>query len=404
MSTYFSVLPRELLLELSLYFNYRDSILHCGIIGQQCDVKFWVYKIKYELGYNDEFIREYVYDGIDQTVKTLMPINEKYLELKARRGVDFGTEFYNNMINLIILSSRLKDTNYAIELTMYLLKIAELRHPELDSIRNIYQVAIRGIVSMGRIDFADQLIDQFYNVVNKSSTQTHEPNLAYDFNNYIVMGIYENGDLDLLNHYGINRQNIDTDYIIKGLSISGSVEKLRPYESSLNSNNLFGASQLNGKNIIQTYKWLLYDPDFLKWMIKFGNIELLPAVREVPEDIREDILIQFISSGYLEELVKYQDLLTPKIVKEGTSDCLLHNHIDTLNFIYKKFPNIKKSIYFEFKIKFSTISLCEYLLNSNIITIDQIQSINIDVSTLARMNKFNNDTLQYLLNFMPVIK
>ena len=90
--SYFLTLLPELLLELSLYFNYRDSVLYCDL--WKCDVKFWLNKIRNELGYSNEFIKEYVYDNDTNTMKTLLPINEKYLELKARVGTDFGMSLH----------------------------------------------------------------------------------------------------------------------------------------------------------------------------------------------------------------------------------------------------------------------------------------------------------------------
>ena len=398
MSTYFSVLPRELLLELSLYFNYRDSVLHCDV--WRCDVKFWLNKIKYELGYSDEFIREYVYDISISTSKTIMPINEKYLELKARRGADFGTEFYSNLALEIVYSSRLKDTQYAIELTEYLIKMTELRFPDIGNIKNNYVVAVRGSISMGRLIFADQLIEQFYNNIDIILENVHERNIGNDFNKYIIMGIYENSNLDLFNHYGITDQDIDVINIISGLAAGGHLEQLRPYESLLNADNLLAAGQLNRRNIIQNYKWLLNDSDFLKFIIDLGNIELLPPIKDLPQNIQETILIEFISRGYLEELIQYQDLLTLIIAKRGIRECLLYNHIDVLVYIYKLFPDVSGTIRHAFKsdMKFLTLTTIDYLLANGIISMRDTKTTIIYLSDLSLMNKYNEDALHYLLN------
>src|SRR5581483_9737243 len=120
MTTYFIILPNELLLELSLYFNYRDTVLACDFLKCQSP-QFWINKIRHELGYSNEFIREYVFDN--EQVKTLLPLNEKYLELKARKGTDFGTEFYQDVFVLTMYASRLKDFRLADELIHYFLTI-----------------------------------------------------------------------------------------------------------------------------------------------------------------------------------------------------------------------------------------------------------------------------------------
>ena len=48
---------------------------------KQCESPvFWINKISRELDYSSNFIKEYVYDNQTNTMKTLMPLNEKYLE------------------------------------------------------------------------------------------------------------------------------------------------------------------------------------------------------------------------------------------------------------------------------------------------------------------------------------
>ena len=97
--TYLSVLPKELILELFLYFNYRDTISTCQILPNNvCESpSLWSHKINKELGYSTDFIKKYVYDTITQTLKTLLPINEKYLELKARNWQTLRQNFIKSM-------------------------------------------------------------------------------------------------------------------------------------------------------------------------------------------------------------------------------------------------------------------------------------------------------------------
>lgn len=172
--SYFGLLPSELLFELFLHFNYRDTILYCQALSIDiCQKPFlWLYKIRKELGYSNEFIHEYVYDN--GVMKTLLPINEKYLELKARKGVDFGCEFYKGYPRLIVRSSRLNDFKLADELTHYLLNISKVSSDTLFQ-RKVYQIAIRGAIGNNNIVLADKLIDEYYHQSNYDTYQPKQP-------------------------------------------------------------------------------------------------------------------------------------------------------------------------------------------------------------------------------------
>ena len=153
---YLDIIPSELILELSLFLNYRDTIL----ISKTLQVNraelpiFWLNKIRKELGYSNEFIQENVYDN--GVMKTLLPLNEKYLELKARHSVDFGTERFCDMISLCERAARLKDFKFATELIHYLLNINQL----IDSIAewSILPYIIMGAMSVDNFGLVDETI------------------------------------------------------------------------------------------------------------------------------------------------------------------------------------------------------------------------------------------------------
>src|ERR1700738_3636201 len=90
MVTFGKLLPKDLLLELGLYLNYRDI---WGLIVLDENIlfnpKLWINKIHEELGYDNEFIKQYVYNTSTEEKMTQLPLNEKYSELKSRKGVDF---------------------------------------------------------------------------------------------------------------------------------------------------------------------------------------------------------------------------------------------------------------------------------------------------------------------------
>lgn len=296
MDAYFQLLPNELILALSLYFNYRDTILACPFL--RCDqVQLWLNKIQQELGYSNEFINEYVYDKTTNLSKTLLPINEKYLELKARSSVDFGTEFYNELLVLVTRSSRIKDFQYARELTLYLIGIVNIIHAESSDILVNYGEAIQGAIGVGNISLADKLIADWV-----------ENNPGYDtlnrVTNPIIIGIYElnpNGNTDLLNHFKIPVNNINQNLIIQGLAAGGHLEQLKEFQLNSFDYHLADAIRFNKINIIQHYDLVNKQPYTTQEIIRFGHLELLSYLTTP-----KDIIIPFIIHGYLEEIHKYK--------------------------------------------------------------------------------------------------
>lgn len=389
--TYFSLIPGELLLELSLYFNYRDSILYCNI-WKCSDVRFWLNKIRKELGYSDEFIAEYVYDTRNNTMKTLLPINEKYLELKARKSIDFGCEFYGNILTSIVKSSRIKDFRDEEDITLYLLQICKYKNADL--LDRAYGYGIRGAIAVNNIKFADKLISQYLMLSGNNQSKLNFPMIA---------GIYENGDLSLLDYYKIDRSIVSVDMVISGLASAGNLAELKNYEQLLTPDNLFAAVQLGRVNVVERYRDLLFrDPEISENAIRFGHINLLPDVRTTPTNVQREIMAALITNGYLEELVKYRDLITYQIVYENLLNVLVYNHVDVLNFLYSSFGERLKSDIRHMiamnrsKINKIGVSMFEYLFSNNIIRIDDI--INVSFSTLSLMKKFNDSALEYLLS------
>src|SRR5581483_1011819 len=120
---YADILPKDLILQLSLYLNYRDIWQLCNLSSFYPNIcfesDFWLNKIRNELGYNDDFIKEYVFDKQTNEKKTLLPLNEKYIELKSRNNIDFGSEYYLNSFILGHRASRVRDFDLAKELVLY---------------------------------------------------------------------------------------------------------------------------------------------------------------------------------------------------------------------------------------------------------------------------------------------
>ena len=299
--TYLRILPNELLLNLSLYFNYIETVLACEFL--KCEqVDLWLYKIRQELGYSNDFINEYVYDKQNNITKSLLPLNEKYLELKARKGVDFGTEFYQNGRILIMRASRLKDFQLANNLTMYVLNINKIN---INSNDDYYLDALQGAIAVG--NFA--LVNRIINLI-----RTDYPDFSFTLKPAIIKGIYENGDLSLLDTFGVKNSEVENKYIIPGLAAAGNLDQLKKYTITRQDELYYAwrgqgimtnAVYLGRKNIIDYYK--LNETDvFPAQVIMSGYINLLHDITKSSHADQNRILVHLLARGYLEEIEKYR--------------------------------------------------------------------------------------------------
>ena len=401
--SYFRLLPNELLLELSLYLNYRDTILACDILN--CErPRLWIYKIHKELGYDNDFIREYVYDNTTQTMKTLLPLNEKYLELKARKTADFGTEFYQDIFVAIIYASRLKDFQLAGELIHYFITLTNVMSSA--DIRDSYFIAIRGTIATGN-----------FRVANKLIAQTRELSQFTSFLNLqraIVIGLFERyptGNAELLGEYNIDQSNINQKNIVEGLAAGGHLEELKKIPN-IDANDLYAASQLGRINVIKYYN--LYTTVNINEMMRTGHIDLIPDFEHV--DNREYITAYLIAKGYLEIMKRYEDILTVNyvlpanpvhhVLNNGLLACITYNHIDVLGYLYKRFGkdlvNYIRTYFgiYIMQIKFYNISdiTFKYLIKNKILTRGMIKKI--PQYSLEEMKKYNDDAYQYVMSLM----
>lgn len=115
------------------------------------------------------------------------------------------------------------------------------------------------------------------------------------------------------------------------------------------------------------------------------------------------ILKEFIECGYVEEPAKYSDLLIHEIISSALWPCIKYNHLDTLNFVYRMFPEqLKKRIKLKILsnvdyIYTITRFVFEYLFSNNLLTMNELEH-EVPLSTLSKMKKYNNDALEYLLS------
>lgn len=324
---YFDILPYDLIYQLSLYFGQNNINAICSAL--KCNLLYvYLYKIRYELGYSNDFIRNYVYDTQNNVPKTLLPINEKYLELKARTEVDFGTEIFTDLNVSIQRSSRLHNPEEAEELTRYFLAMITV------SDRYYYGLAVEGFMSTGNVELAKSLMSEYHNS-------------GYDYRGFrdsLITGVYErypNGNSELLQQFYIGTPAI-TDYpVIRGLAQGGHLDRLKTIAVP-NIRWLFNAIKFNRINIINHYDLLkhLLPSDIDIYIVDFGHIGLLDHYEE---HVRVKHLMY---GGYIEEVEKYDVNLMQDNILLAKSNCVKFNHLDMLDYMYKNFP-----LEFRYKIK-----------------------------------------------------
>lgn len=403
----FKILPNELLFELSLYLNYRDIITNCNNL--RClDPHLWINKIRYELGYSNEFIQEYVYNN--NNMKTLLPINEKYLELKARNGSDFGVESYNDIIILVMYASRLPDFQLAEQLVMYFIYLSALIDER--TVTRTYYVAVRGSIVAENYQLTDKLV-----IKARQFEQIH------DINEGIITGIlekYPHGNEELFHRYRVNPSMITENMKITAYAAGGHLEELEKL-GNLDHTNLLNAIHLGRTNVIDHYKLLtgFRMRSTLHELVRVGRIDLLPDMETLNNEMRTYVTLALVANGYLETVRKYEHILTKwnflttnmtihyDASKIGPIACITYNHMDMLNHLYRKFGKaLVEYVRFEFVFvgtnnKFYNISvqMWDYLRSNKILTKRELRKI--PQSTLAIMERYNIEAYQYI---MPILQ
>ena len=262
--------------------------------------------------------------------------------------------------------------------------------------RKNYGISISGFIGRGEIEFANQLIDDYY--------QNNPRNVSNDFGDFITMGIYENnynGNPELFEYYNVIPEDSN---VIRGLAAGGHLRQLMDFVIS-DPKTLSPAISLARKNVIDyydlvnTYNWPI------GFVVSFGHLFLLPNVDNVSKLKLEIILNNLIGDGYLEKVVEYSDIITNNTIKNTLNACLTNNHIDVVDYLLTLRPEtVKKAIFEEFSTseitdKYAmTMSSWKYLLNNNLITLDQINNIPRYIRTI--MSNINKDAFDYLLSII----
>lgn len=391
--TYFALLPYDLTLELSLYLNYRDTCLSCAFL--RCDQPtLWINKIRWELGYSNEFIQQYVYNSQTNMRMTLLPLNEKYLELKSRKTADFGSEFYKDIDILINFSSRITDFPLAIELTKYFIRIHEYQGNEPDTHRRIYQDILKNALSRNNMELA-----RF--AYNKLSRIVIPPN-ATKTSYFITKGIYEyypKGNPDLFAGFNIKENEIVENAVKGGLANGGYLKELLERPQPISTSILWEASYRGQRNIIEHFNLLSIEKN-LDNLIEYGHVDLLPNIEQLTPAHRSSVLKHLIRYGYLELIEKYTEYLTKEMIGGSIVGCLRHNHLDMLNYLLLVNEGVVKlrlkGILDSFDLKFDrlTIDTIIYLTDHGLLTFDNM-TFNRLQQIVQKAKKYNPNVYEY---------
>lgn len=404
--TYFSIIPSELILELSLYFDYRDTVLYCQLL--RCnDIRFWLHKIQKELGYSKSFITEYVYN-IDNGIKrTPLPLNEKYLELKSRKSVDFGTEYYKATNVLIQRIGRIKDHKRAIDLTKYFLYIIDITFPDFIKIINTgyFEALTEGAISVKNLELVDFLMAK----TKKQYAKGEEHAFLSLLSQPIVSGLYEgsvNGIPDeKFKNYVYEKYLVKPHYytqkdIISGLARGGHLKALIDLKVDRDSNlaELGQAVEGGHKNITDKYQ-LMQVPGAYDVAITWGHLHLIPANLDA-ESLKE-VILAYIREGYLEQMMDYTGSLNATKLYSSFIATLLFNHLDVTRTFYEIWgPNTKHVINIMFSSELidtvvrCTLDTFKFLVENDLVTTEQLKLVIEKYGT--EMQKTNPDALDYI--------
>ena len=385
MDTYFAILPTELRLDLSLYLNYRDTVLACKFL--KCDTAiFWINKIRNELGYSQEFIKEYVYDLDEQTSKTLLPLNEKYLELKARTGADFGVEFYNELFPILYRLAQSKDFIFVDELLNYLLVFIDDMNLHSVWSRNLFSVLIREGARTGNTELIDRVLKLSH---TKLTPHFIPEDLSKEYAIFLVNGVYEGnpkGDSELLEKYDITSDDYTDSNVISGLTTGNHLKELINRNiKKIDIESIILFSYINNATDVIDYYKLTINPLNYDVVIAFGNVHYLPSEESFtsfPDDIKKDIMTSLIRSGYLEKIKKYHNSLIYRYVYLSIFSVIHYNHLDMLSYLYSLYPikikddlNIYFIVHINENIAHYNLDTIKFLVYNNLLTKMHIDSI-----------------------------
>ena len=353
---YGSILPKDILLNLGLYLNYRDIWNLCQLNANICFTPdLWIYKIQKELQYSADFVKQYVYNITSKQKITRLPLNEKYMELKSRNNVDFGSEYYKTLPVLLHRASRKRDFEYARQLIKYFLA-STITLTYVDEI-------IVGAVSVGNLEL-------MYDIIERMTGHRQPPVETDEFRpiivDSIIEGYYQSSMKtkekmpSLLSDFHITPELLKTKQvpIIKGLAAGNHLEELKRQNIDLNDITLrlqleHAAVQNNAYSVINYYQ--IKRPVDIAMVVDYVGIDAMADIALVPvESLVENSYLEYLIldkkklAAFLEKLQR-SPLASATLAYATLLRTIQNNHVDMLayfvNVLNVKFPpNVQKKI------------------------------------------------------------
>jgi len=339
---YGDILPKDLILQLSLYLNYRDIWSLNDFSTKYKNIclapDIWLYKIRTELVYSNDFINQYVYDVTNNTMKTLLPLNEKYMELKSRNSVDFGSEYFKKLEVVLYKAARSKDHNLARKLINYFTKWYQ--YFERDFAKEI----IIGAISVANIDLVYDIMNKYLGASNKDYLRTH---IVTMFGHGVIIQGYYEASQEIRNKINLQSYDVTPEFlameifrinILTGLAAGNHLEELKSHNPDRTDPSLsYTLSDAANKNA--AYDIINY--------YHFNNSEDLQTFVEY-NGITDNINIKNISiytlifNGYIEYISNEKEEFYKKDLDYNYNlylyivDAIRRNHLDTV----KRYANI----------------------------------------------------------------
>lgn len=328
--TFFSILPVDLLLEQSLYFNYPDTQTYCSLL-KFCD-SVWLYKIRKELNFDDF-----------RATDTVLPLHLKYLELKSITGVDFGSEYFVQTTMFIRRAVRVKDVDLRRNLVDHFFSL-----PTVVNLKNSFYRPYISDVLQGALAVNDSYLYQKYLDINAKRDPNWEVLLNIDY--IRTSGYAEAGNLEEAEE----ARHDDIIITLEGLVRGGHLELLKKYIAEIRLDQLLimlNTATLFGQR--HTLEYLLdillkqdnYPQreiyDFLSVLIRNNHPQFtMSIIRRLPVIVLKHVSLQIdaaASVGLISIMKDLSNLNSSQQVYYSSSynRAWQYNHIDTLIYISK---------------------------------------------------------------------
>lgn len=378
------LLPADLIIELSLYLNHKQTLQLIKIFPQLV-TRCWLNKIEKELGFSTDFINKYIYANGQKI--TLLSLDEKYLELKGRKSIDFGVEKYIIAEVFIHRASREQNPECAREYLKYIFDQLATVH--------LYSVAIEGLMSMitrGKNMFS--YVALLKSIIQKwPSTESIDPHLvrgSYEGScdherNKLLLTCLMSVPLDLTGNI------TQIYYMLQGMANGGHVQELT--KSSSNSYSYFhivrDAIEKHKRLEILNYAKSVSNIDDMLYRLMIPNFFYYNNYEILKNFTLQDYQKKYMTNsslecGYLELVDQLENPIDNQLVLRTI---MQFNHLDALNYVQLKY-GIKSTLLDHYNITnviyHQTVDMFNFLCQYELFDLDLLKHI--DILKLRQLN------------------